>query len=480
MGRTFLPPYNEGSITVEMSTLPGTNLEEANSISLQMEKIIMELPEILSIACRTGSSEQDEHALDVNSSEMDVRYRLINRSKEELLEDIRARLAQVEGISVALRGPISHRIDVLLSGAKSNLAIKIFGNNLYELRHLAYQLRELISDVPGLADLNVELQMDVPHLKVKFDYSKMAKYGISLEEVSAFLETANYGTKISQIIKGNARFDLVLKFDPEYYIDLDKIKSLKIKTAQGFVVSLEELAHISKDKGPNRISRENVKRKIEVQANVSGRDLGSVVKDIQQRLKDNFSLPPEYYITYGGQFESEQRASRILFFFSILAVVLIFFMLFTAFQSYRTALIIMVNLPLALIGGILSIFITSRVISIASLVGFVTLFGIATRNGIMMVTHIKQLLKEGGKSLRQVIIQGALERMNPILMTAMTTGLGLLPLAIRGSRMGNEIQSPLAIVVLGGLISSTLLNMFVVPTLLYKFYQNKAQSLKDN
>jgi len=201
MGRTFLPPYNEGSITVEMSTLPGTNLEEANSISLQMEKIIMELPEILSIACRTGSSEQDEHALDVNSSEMDVRYRLINRSKEELLEDIRARLAQVEGISVALRGPISHRIDVLLSGAKSNLAIKIFGNNLYELRHLAYQLRELISDVPGLADLNVELQMDVPHLKVKFDYSKMAKYGISLEEVSAFLETANYGTKISQIIK---------------------------------------------------------------------------------------------------------------------------------------------------------------------------------------------------------------------------------------------------------------------------------------
>lgn len=480
MGRTFLPPYNEGSITVEISTLPGTSLMETDRISRQVEEMIMELPEVTSIGCRTGSSEGDEHSLEVNSSEMDVRYRLLKRNKEELLADLRARLAQVEGISIAISGPVSHRIDVLLSGAKTNLAIKIFGDNLVELRRLAYQLRDLIKDVPGLTDLNVELQMDVPHLNVKFDYPKLAKYGISFEETSAFLETANFGTKISEIIKGNARFDLVLKFEPEYYIDLDKIKSLKIKTAQGFVVSLEELAQISKDKGSNRISRENVKRKIEVQANISGRDLGSVVRDVQKRVKDNFSLPSGYYITYGGQFESEQAASRILFFFSILAAVLIFFILFTAFRSFRTALIIMVNLPLALIGGILSIFITSRVISIASLVGFVTLFGIATRNGIVMVTHINQLLKEKGKSLRQIIMQGALERMNPILMTAMTTGLGLLPLAIRGSRMGNEIQSPLAIVVLGGLISSTLLNMFVVPTLLYKFYQNRAYLMKDD
>jgi CzcA family heavy metal efflux pump len=474
MGRTFLPPYNEGSITVEISTLPGTNLSETDRISRYVEEIIMELPEVTSIACRTGSSEGDEHSLEINSSEMDVRYRLLKRKKEELLMDLRNRLSQVDGISIAISGPISHRIDVLLSGAKTNLVVKIFGDNLLELRRQAYELRDLIEDIPGIADLNVELQMDIPYLNVKFDYVKLAKYGISFDEASAFLETANYGSKISQIIESDSRFNFVLKFDPEYYIDLDKIKSLKIKTAQGFIVSLEELAYINKDKGPNRISRENVKRKIEVQANITGRDLGSVVKDVKERVNDNFTLPPEYYITYGGQFESEQAASRILFFFSILAVILIFFLLFTAFRSYRTALIIMVNLPLALIGGILSIFITSRVISIASLVGFVTLFGIATRNGIMMVTHIKQLLKEESKPLREIIIQGALERMNPILMTALTTGLGLLPLAIRGSRMGNEIQSPLAVVVLGGLLSSTVLNMFVVPTLLYKFYQNKS------
>jgi Cu(I)/Ag(I) efflux system membrane protein CusA/SilA len=478
MGRTFLPPYNEGSITVEISTLPGTNLDETDRISRHIEGIIMQIPEVISIACRTGSSEGDEHSLEINSSEMDVKYRLLKRKKNELLRDLRGRLSQVEGISVAISGPISHRIDVLLSGAKTNLVIKIFGDNLMELRRLAYELRELIEDVPGIADLSVELQMDIPYLNVKFDYAKLAKYGISFEEASAFLETANYGSKISQIIEGDSRFDFVLKFDPEYYTDLDKIKSLKIKTAPGYVVSLEELAYISKDKGPNRISRENVKRKIEVQANISDRDIGSVVKDVKERVKKGIALPPEYYITYGGQFESEQAVSRILFFFSILAVILIFFLLFTVFRSYRTALIIMVNLPLALIGGILSIFITNRVISVASLVGFVTLFGIATRNGIMMVTHIKHLLKEESKTLREIIIQGALERMNPILMTALTTGLGLLPLAIRGGRMGNEIQSPLAVVVLGGLLSSTVLNMFVVPTLLYKFYQNKANVLK--
>ena len=468
LGRAFLPEFNEGSLTISVLTVPGTSLDESNKIGRLAERILLSHPEVKSTARRTGRAELDEHAQGVNAAELDVRFELNGKSKEDFLDELRSALSIIPGTNITIGQPIGHRIDHMLSGTRANIAIKIYGPDLYRLRSLAESVRQQMEDVPGVVDLAVEQQVDVPQVRIKANRRAMATYGISVGELAEAIDVAFNGEVVSQILEGQKSYNLVVRFNEQNRGNIDRIKNALFDTPMGAKLPLSQLAEVVYEKGPNTISRENVQRKIVVQANVSGRDLRSVIDDIQTRLTENVTFPQRYYVQYGGQFESEQAATKLLTLLSIVSIAAIFLILYMEFNAFRPTILIMANLPLALIGGIWAVFFTNGIISIASLVGFITLFGIATRNGILMISHYQHLLAEG-KDFREAIVQGSLERLNPILMTALTTGLALIPLALGGGDPGKEIQSPMAIVILGGLFTSTVLNMIVVPSLFYKF-----------
>ncbi|MCH7782310.1 efflux RND transporter permease subunit [candidate division KSB1 bacterium] len=468
LGRAFLPEFNEGSLTISVLTVPGTSLDESNKIGQLAEQILLSHPEIKSTARRTGRAELDEHAQGVNAAELDARFELNGKDKEVFLDELRSSLSIIPGTNITIGQPIGHRIDHMLSGTRANIAVKIFGPDLYRLRTLAESVREQMEGVLGIVDLAVEQQVDVPQVRIKANRSAMATYGVSVGDLAEAIDVAFYGEKVSQILEGQESYDLIVRFNEQNRGNIERIRTALFDTPLGPKVQLRQLADVVYEKGPNTISRENVQRKIVVQANVSGRDLRSVINDVKSNLSQNVSFPPGYYVEFGGQFESEQAATRLLTFLSIISIGAIFMILYAQFGAFRQALLIMINLPLALIGGVWAVYFTDGIISIASLVGFITLFGIATRNGILMIAHYNHLLKEG-KPLREAIVQGSLERLNPILMTALAAGLGLIPLAFGGGEPGKEIQTPMAIVILGGLFSSTALNMIVIPSLFYKF-----------
>ena len=474
LGRSFLPPFNEGSLTINISTMPGISLEESDKMGRMTEEILMGIPEIQTVARKTGRAELDEHALGVNVSEIEAPFELDKRSREEFLEDVRQQLGELKGVNVEIGQPISHRIDAMLSGTKANIAIKLFGNDLNKLFQLGTQIKSAIGEIEGIADLNVEQQIERPQLQIKPKRDMLAKYGITLPEFSEFVNVALAGKVISQVNEGGKVFDLTIKADDQKRENMESIGELIID-ANNRKIPLHYVAEILPLAGPNTISRENVQRKIVVSANVAGRDLKGVVKDIQKEIEAEISLPEGYHIEYGGQFESEQAASRVLFLTSLISILIIFLILYHEFRSLPLASIIMLNLPLAIIGGIISIRLTSGVISIPAIIGFISLFGIATRNGILLVSHYNHL-RAGGMSLRESIIQGSSDRLNPILMTALTSALALIPLAVGGDLPGNEIQSPMAQVILGGLLSSTLLNGFVIPVV-YLLLNRKSPDL---
>ena len=476
LGRSFLPPFNEGSFTINISSLPGISLEESDKMGHRAEELLLSIPEIQTVARKTGRAELDEHALGVNVSEMEAPFELDKRSRDEFLADVRQRLGELKGVNIEIGQPISHRIDAMLSGTKANIAIKLFGNDLNKLYNIGGQIKEAIQGIDGIADLTLEQQIERPQLQIKPKRDMLAKYGIPLPEFSEFINVALSGKVVSQVYEGGKVFDLTVKVHDDDKANMEQIGNLMID-ANGQKVPLHYVAEILPLVGPNTISRENVQRKIVVSANVAGRDLNGVVKDIQKTVGEQITLPEGYHVEYGGQFESEQAASRTLFLTSVISILLIFLLLFNEFHSMPLSGIIMLNLPLAIIGGVLSIWFTSGIISIPAIIGFISLFGIATRNGILLVSHYNHLRSEG-MSLHDSVVHGSLDRLNPILMTALTSALALIPLAVGGDLPGNEIQSPMAQVILGGLLSSTLLNGFVVP-IMYLLLNHKQKEIEN-
>lgn len=466
LGRSFLPEFNEGSLVVSATSLPGISLEESNAIGANVEKTLLTVKEIKITTRRTGRAELDEHAQGVNASEIDAPFVLTDRSREEFMKDVREKLSGISGVNITIGQPIGHRIDHMLSGTRANIAIKIFGPDLSDLFAISNQIKSTVEGTKGLVDLSVEQQVQIPQVQIKANRDMLAKYGITIGEFAEFTDIAFAGEKVSEVYEGNQRFDLVLRFDERNRGNLANISNTLIDTRDGQKVPLNYVANIVSTSGPNTINRENVKRKTVVSANVAGRDQRSVVDEIRQKIETNIKLPEGYRIEYGGQFESEAEASRTLLVASLLALFVIFFLLYQEFKDIKISTIILLNLPLALIGGVLSVWLTSGILSIPAIIGFITLFGVATRNGILLVSHYQTLQAEG-LSLYDTIIQGSKDRLSPILMTALTAGLALIPLAIGGDLPGNEIQSPMAKVILGGLLSSTLLNLFVVPVVYY-------------
>ena len=462
MGRSFLPAFNEGALTIAAVSQPGISLEESNQIGQLVEEELRSVPEVKSTARRTGRGELDEHSQATNSAEIDVKFELADRSDDEFMADIRDKLHRIPGIATTVGQPLGHRIDHMLSGTRANIAIKLFGPDLTELFRLGTQIKKSIADVPGLVDVNVEQQVEVPQIQIKARRAMLAQYGVTIGEFNHFVDLAIGGEKLADIYEGQRSFDLFFRFDPEYTGTIEGLKASLIDTRRGGKVPLEQLADVVSVAGPNSISRENVQRKIVISANVSERDLRSAVSDIRQKIDQEIRLPAGYRIAYGGQFESEARASRTLALASLLAIVIIFLLLYHEFKNLKLAGIILLNLPMALIGGVLAIYATSGILSIPAIIGFITLFGIATRNGILLVSRFQQL-EEQGLALDEILIRGSVDRLNPILITALTAALALIPLAIRGNAPGNEIQSPMAKVILGGLLSSTLLNIYLVP-----------------
>jgi CzcA family heavy metal efflux pump len=470
MGRSFLPEFNEGTLTISAVTLPGTSLQESDQLGASLERILLSVPEVVSTARRTGRTELDEHVQGVESAELDVNLRMRDRTKSEVLEDIRRKVTLLPGMNVTIGQPISHRIDHMLSGSRANVAVKIFGDDLSTLRGLAKQVHAAMGNIPGVVDLSIEQQTEIPTVRVKFDRAALARYGVGAGEAAEALRTASLGQEVSQVLEGQVSFPLVIRYTPTNSSDLNSIRETMIDTPSGARVPLSAVADIREDRGPNFISRENVQRKIVVQCNVAGRDLRSVVNDIQNSVEAGVKLPRGYHVDYGGQFESEARASQRILWLGLAVITGIFVILLTAFHSGRDALIIMLNLPLALIGGAVGVFVAGGVLSVASLIGFITLFGIATRNGIMLISHVKHLIEVGGVTdFRQAVTLGASERLAPIFMTAMATGLALVPIALGLGKPGSEIQAPMAIVIFFGLFTSTLLNMVVVPSVYYRF-----------
>lgn len=471
LGRSFLPPFNEGSLTINVSTMPGISLEESDKMGLLAEQILMEFPEIQTVARKTGRAELDEHALGVNTSEIEAPFELQERSREEFLAAVRSKLGGIKGANIEIGQPISHRIDAMLSGTQANIAIKLFGPDLNKLFQLGSQIKGAIQEIDGIADLTLEQQIERPQLQISPKRDMLARYGITLPEFSEFINVALSGKVVSQVNENGKVFDLTVKVNDASRSTMEEIGELTLD-ANGRKVPLHYVAEILPLSGPNTISRENVQRKIVVSANVAGRDLKGVVNDIRSTINNEINLPEGYHVEYGGQFESEAAASQTLFLTSLISILLIFLILFHEFRSVPLSGIIMLNLPLAIIGGVFSIWFTSGVISIPAIIGFISLFGIATRNGILLVSHYNHLQSEG-LNLKESIIQGSLDRLNPILMTALTSALALIPLAIGGDLPGNEIQSPMAQVILGGLLSSTLLNGFVVPIVYYLLNRKK-------
>ena len=470
MGRAFLPEFNEGTLTISAVTLPGTSLEEADELGAVVERLLLEIPEVTATARRTGRAELDEHLQGVESAELDVNLTMHDRPKEEVLEEIRNRLSLVPGMNVTVGQPISHRIDHMLSGTRANIAIKIFGPDLSVLRDLAQAVQSVARTVPGAVDVNVEAQANIPTVRVHFDRAELARYGLPAGAAAEAMRTAFVGREVGQIFEGQVAFPLVVRYPDEVQQDLESIRRTRIDTPAGARVPLGAVAAIRDDRGPNFISRENGQRKIVVAANVAGRDLRSVVDGIREAIAQNVELPVGYSIEYGGQFESEVAASRRLLWLGLTVVLGVLVLLAAAFRSLGDAVIIMLNLPLALIGGTIGVFVSGGVLSVASIIGFIALFGIATRNGIMIISHIRHLLEEEGEtSFRRAIVRGAAERLVPILMTALSAGLALVPLALAGSHSGAELEAPMAVVILFGLLSATVLNMLVVPIAYLKF-----------
>ncbi len=461
LGRSFLPPFNEGSFTINVSTLPGISLEESDKLGRKVEEILLTIPEIQTVGRKTGRAELDEHARGVNSSEIEAPFILDKRSKEELSADIREKLKVIPGISVELGAPISHRIDAMLSGSRANIAIKLFGTDLNHMYTLGNQIKETIEGVEGLADLNVEQQVERAQLQITPKRDLLAKYGIPVPEFAHIVSILLSGEAVSMVYEGNRSFDLTLKVNDDSRSSIERIKSL-IVDANGRKIPLGNIADVTSAMGPNTINRENVARKIVISANVAGRDLLGVVNDVRHLIDEKITLPEGYHVEYGGQFESEQAASRILLIASIFSILAIFLLLFSQFRNVIQSLVILLNLPLALIGGVLAIWFTGGGISIPAIIGFISLFGIATRNGMLLIARYNDLLAEG-LPLRAAVMHGSTDRLNPILMTALTSALALIPMVIGSDLPGNEIQSPMAKVILGGLFTSTFLNAFIIP-----------------
>jgi len=466
MGRAFLPEFNEGSLTISAVTLPGTSLGESDGLGRVVEQTLMSFPEVVSVSRRTGRAELDEHAQGVESAELDVSIVMKDRNKKEFLEALREAFSQVPGMNITIGQPISHRIDHMLSGTRANIAVKIFGSDLYQLRSLAEKARQSMQGVAGVVDLSVEQQTEVPVLKIKFEREAIARHALTIREVANTVEAALQGVKASRVLEGQTSYHLVVRLENAESWELDTLGDLLVDTPSGAKVPLRSLARIQRDTGPNQILREQVERKIVVQCNVAGRDVTGVVNDIQKLVNPILATTPGYRVEYAGQFESAAEAGRTLTLVSIGVVIGIGFLLHLAFRSARDAALIMLNLPLALIGGVAGVFVGGGVLSVASLIGFITVFGIATRNGIMLVSHIRHLQEhEGVTDFREAVRRGAMERLVPIMMTALAAGLALIPLALGGEKPGNEIQTPMAIVILFGLLTSMVLNMIIVPAL---------------
>lgn len=472
-GRTFLPPFNEGSLTISISTLPGIALDESDKIGRQAEELLMQVPEIKTVARKTGRAELDEHAFGVNTSEIEAPFELGKRNRDEFMDEVRDKLKVLPGVSIEIGQPISHRIDAMLSGTQANIAIKIFGNDLNKLYTLGNQVKSTIADIDGVTDLNVEQQVERPQLRIAPRRSMMAKYGVTPSQFADYVHVLLEGEAVSTVYEGNNAFDLTVKVASHDRDAIQSIRSMMVD-ANGQKIPFEYIADIESSVGPNTINRENVQRRIVVSCNVSGRDLSSTVSDIRNRISADVALPEGYHVEYGGQFESEESASRILMLISCISIVLIYLLLYAQFKNTHQAGVVLLNLPLALIGGVFAIAMTGGVVSIPSIIGFISLFGIATRNGILLIDKYNENWHQ--QTDHRYIIDSSLDRLTPILMTALTSALALIPLALGGDLPGNEIQSPMAKVLLGGLISSTLLNMFITP-LVYKPTTDKQQSI---
>lgn len=461
LGSSFLPAFNEGSFTINVSTLPGVSLEESDNVGRRAEELLLTVPEIKTVARKTGRAELDEHALGVNVSEIEAPFELGKRSKKEVVAEVRAKLNTLPGVNVEIGQPISHRIDAMLSGTRANIAIKLFGTDLDKMFLLGNQIKSEIEGIPGIADLNVEQQIERPQLQIVPNREMMAKYGITPSEFNDMVEVYLAGKVVSQVYEGNKVFDLTLKAADDSRNSIEEIRNISVD-AVGGKIPFGQIAQIRSAAGPNTINRENVARKIVISANVSDGDLQGAVTRIQKAIRDNVELPEGYHVEYGGQFESAQSASRTLLFTSLMAIIVIFLLLYGQFKDVRQASAVLLNLPLALIGGIFAIFFADKIISIPAIIGFISLFGIATRNGMLLIDRYNELRSEG-LSLHDAVIKGSLDRLNPILMTALTSALALVPLALGGELPGNEIQSPMAKVLLGGLLTSTMLNGFIIP-----------------
>lgn len=474
LGNSFLPSFNEGSFTINISSLPGISLEESDKIGRRAEELLLTIPEIQTVARKTGRAELDEHALGVNVSEIEAPFELKDRSHSEVVAEVRSKLSTITGANIEIGQPISHRIDAMLSGTRASIAIKLFGDDLNRMFMLGNQIKDAIGGVEGIADLNVEQQIERPELKIIPKREMLAKYGISLPQFNEFVTVNMAGEVVSQVYEKGKTFNLVVRADESNRGSMERIRDLMIDDAQGNKIPLSYVADVVSSMGPNTINRENVKRKIVISANTSGRDLRSVVNDIQQIVDKEITLPEGYHIEYGGQFESEQAASRVLLLTSMMSIVVIFLLLYMQFKNAAQSGVILLNLPLALIGGVFALLLTTDEVSIPAIIGFISLFGIATRNGMLLISHYNLLREEQGMSVRESIVQGSLDRLNPILMTALSSALALIPLALRGDLPGNEIQSPMAKVILGGLLTSTFLNAFIIP-IVYELMNRKAQ-----
>ena len=480
LGRSFLPPFNEGSFTINISSLPGISLEESDKMGHRAEELLLSIPEIQTVARKTGRAELDEHALGVNVSEIEAPIELKDRSRSELVAEVREKLGTIVGANVEIGQPISHRIDAMLSGTKANIAIKLFGDDLNRMFTLGNEIKSAIQGIPGIADLNVEQQIERPQLVISPKREMLAKYGISLPEFSEFVNVCLAGEAVSQVYEKGKSFDLTVRVKDNLRDEMEKIRNLMIDTGDGQKIPLNYVAEIRSAMGPNTISRENVKRKIVISANVADRDLRSVVNDIQAQVDAQIKLPEGYHIEYGGQFESEQAASRTLALTSFMSIVVIFLLLYHEFRSVKESAIILINLPLALIGGVFALLITTGEVSIPAIIGFISLFGIATRNGMLLISHYNHLQQEEGYGVYDSVIRGSLDRLNPILMTALSSALALIPLALSGDLPGNEIQSPMAKVILGGLLTSTFLNGFIIPIVYLMMHHNQQPKTSDN
>ncbi len=474
MGREFLPPFNEGALNINCSLPPGSSLQESNRIGSILETVVHEVPEVVSTTRRTGRAELDEHAAGVNTSEIEVVTKEGARPHSEMMEEVRQKLARIPGVTVEVGQPISHRIDHLLSGTRAQIAIKLFGSDLATLRNKAGEIRDAMSGVPGIVDLLVEPQVGVPQVQVNMDRKAAAAVGLTAEQLAETVDTAFNGNAASQVLEEQRTYDVLVRFDDTARQSVATISNTLIDAPTGLKVPIAQVAQVRVDQGPNTINRENVQRRIIVQANVADRDLGSVIEDVRTAITQKVQLPQGYFVQYGGQFESQEKASRQILLLSIVAIAGIFLLLYIALKSVRSAFLVMANLPLALIGGVVMVFLSGGTLSIASLVGFITLFGIATRNGIMLISHYSHLMTEEGVGFRDAIVQGSMERLSPILMTALVTGVGLFPLALGVGDPGKEIQQPMAVVILGGIFTSTFLNMIVIPALYLKYGRAEA------